>query len=173
GTVGRGVSTFSNTGLAAGTTFTYRVQAFIGARSSAFSNTASATTTGGGGGGGGGALRRHALVGYWHNFVNGAGPLRLRDVSTSFDVVNVAFAEPVPGSFSNMQFSPDPNVESVDDFKADVAALKARGQRVVISVGGANGVVQLNNAAERDAFVNSMTGIVNTFGFQGIDVDLE
>src|SRR5881628_54860 len=36
-------------------------------------------------------LPRHELTGYWQDFVNPATPLRLRDVSSSYDLVAVAF----------------------------------------------------------------------------------
>jgi chitinase len=34
------------------------------------------------------------LVGYWHNFDNGSGNIRLRNVSNNWNVINVSFAEP-------------------------------------------------------------------------------
>ena len=54
-TTASNVTTYSNTGLAAGTTYYYRVQA-TGGSGSAFSNVANATTSGGSGGGGGGSV---------------------------------------------------------------------------------------------------------------------
>ena len=50
-TVGAGVTTFNNTGLAASTAYSYRVRATNAGGFSAYSNTASATTQAGGGGG--------------------------------------------------------------------------------------------------------------------------
>src|SRR5262245_42019348 len=41
----------------------------------------------------GGNLPKHVLTGYWQNFTNGATPLRLRDVPTSYGLVAVAFAD--------------------------------------------------------------------------------
>ena len=49
-TVGAGVTNYSDTGLNANTTYTYRVRAFNGDGNSGYSNEASATTQGGGGG---------------------------------------------------------------------------------------------------------------------------
>ena len=40
----------------------------------------------------GGNLPKHVLTGYWQNFTNGATPLRLRDVPTSYGLVAIAFA---------------------------------------------------------------------------------
>ncbi|NTU73393.1 hypothetical protein HGB07_04465, partial [Candidatus Roizmanbacteria bacterium] len=33
--------------------------------------------------------------------------------------------------------------------------------------------ISLNNTANRDAFINSMTSILNTYHFDGIDIDIE
>ena len=33
------------------------------------------------------------LVGYWHNFDNGTGIIKLKDVSPKWDVINVSFGE--------------------------------------------------------------------------------
>ena len=33
------------------------------------------------------------LVGYWHNFNNGTGTIKLRDVSPDWDVINLSFGE--------------------------------------------------------------------------------
>src|SRR5215813_3002400 len=80
------------TALTPGTSFTFLVRAKDAAGNvSALSNQVSATTQTGGGGGGGGQIPKRALVGYWHNFDNGSGFIRLRDVSRDFDVIDVAF----------------------------------------------------------------------------------
>jgi chitinase len=123
--------------------------------------------------GGDGPGTTHALVGYWHNFRNGAGPLRLRDVAPDFDVINVAFAETQGGSTSQIQFAVDTSIESDADFRADVAYLQSQGKSVVLSIGGANGFVQLNTPADLSNFVNSVAGIVSSYGFDGIDIDFE
>nr|WP_127507865.1 glycosyl hydrolase family 18 protein [Paenibacillus humicus] len=114
----------------------------------------------------------YKVVGYWHNFDNGSGFIRLRDVSPDFDVVNVSFAEPVGGSATGIIGFTPYNYNDAD-FKTDVAYLKSKGKKVLISIGGANGQVQLATAAERDAFVSSVTGIIDKYGFDGLDVDFE
>ena len=125
------------------------------------------------GGGGNPTLANKILVGYWHNFNNGSTTPRLSEVSEDWDVVNIAFAEPTGGS-SDMRFTPyeiyNGNVQA---FRDDVALLKRRGQKVLISIGGANARVELNNERERAEFVTSMTNIINTYGFNGLDIDLE
>ncbi|WP_224360623.1 chitinase [Hyalangium versicolor] len=123
-------------------------------------------------GGNNSTLPKHILVGYWHNFVNGAGFMKLRDVSTDWDVINVSFAEPVAGSTAQIGFVPDTNT-SAQEIKSDIQILKGRGKKVLISIGGANGHVQLRNDTERQQFVSSMKQIINDYGFDGMDIDFE
>ncbi|MEC0246493.1 glycosyl hydrolase family 18 protein [Paenibacillus chitinolyticus] len=112
------------------------------------------------------------LVGYWHNFDNGSGFIRLRDISPKFDVINVSFAEPVGGSTTGtIGFTPFNYTDA--DFKADVAYLQSQGKKVIISIGGANGQVQLTTAGARSNFVSSMKSIISKYGFDGLDIDFE
>ncbi|NOK14322.1 chitinase, partial [Corallococcus exercitus] len=155
------------TGLAANTTYTFTAKArdAAGNRSSA-SNSVAVTT------GNTAPAGSKVLVGYWHNFDNGSTNLRLRDVSSKFNVIQVAFAEPVTGAPSGtMGFTP--YNATVAEFKADIATLKAQGRKVLISLGGANGTIHLDDAAAKQAFVTSMQGLINTYGFDGLDLDLE
>ena len=124
-------------------------------------------------GGSDGELPDRVIVGYWHNFDNGSGFIRPENVSSKFDVVNVSFAEPVSGSASLIDFTPDPTNISDADFRSGIQTLQSRGQEVVISIGGANGTVQLNTIAERDEFVSSMISIIENYGFDGMDIDFE
>lgn len=118
------------------------------------------------------SLPPRVLVGYWHNFDNGSGFIKLRDVSPDWDVVNLAFGEPVAGSTSNIGFTPDVQT-SVAEIQSDVQILHSRGKKVLLSVGGANGHVELRNATERQQFVDSVTSIVRRYGLDGLDVDFE
>lgn len=112
------------------------------------------------------------LVGYWHNWNDASAPyIELDQVDPRYTVIEVSFAEPAPGTTYNMQFSPAQTAPA--SFLAQVAALQAQGKKVLISIGGANATVQLNSDPERDQFVTSMVGILNTYGFDGLDIDLE
>lgn len=122
--------------------------------------------------GGGGGLPTRVLVGYWHNFDNGSGFIKLRDVSTDWDVINLAFGEPVAGSTSQIAFTPDART-SVAEIQSDVQILHGRGKKVLLSVGGANGHVELRNDAEQQQFVDSVTAIINQYDLDGLDVDFE
>ncbi len=121
----------------------------------------------------GGDLPKRILVGYWHNFNNGSSTPKLREVSEKWDVICIAFAEPKFGSRSDMTFSPYEIYGSNSEFVNDVAAVQARGQKVLISIGGANATVELNTQAEKNEFISSMTSIINMYGFNGLDIDLE
>uniref|UniRef100_A0AAU2JX28 chitinase n=1 Tax=Streptomyces sp. NBC_00049 TaxID=2903617 RepID=A0AAU2JX28_9ACTN len=165
------------TGLAASTTYAFQVSAVNAAGESPRSATVSATTTGGGGGGGG--LPAHALVGYLHaSFANGSGYVRMADVPASWDVINLAFGEPTSVTSGDIRFSlcpvsECPNVETAAEFKAAIKAKQAAGKKVLISIGGQNGQVQLATTAARDAFVSSVGRIIDEYGLDGLDIDFE
>jgi chitinase len=60
--------------------------------------------------------------------------------------------------------------QSQTDFLADVAALKARGVRFVVAVGGQGGML---NTRSRDAFIGGIARIHSIVGLDGLDWDLE
>jgi chitinase len=112
------------------------------------------------------------IVGYWHNFDNGSGNIRLRDVSPDFDVINVSFAEPTNGAQGGtIGFAPYNATDA--EFISDIQYLQSQGKKVLISIGGANGQVQLVNATARNNFVSSMKSIISKYGFNGLDIDFE
>ncbi|GAA2745633.1 chitinase [Kitasatospora cinereorecta] len=127
----------------------------------------------------GGGLPTHALVGYLHaSFANGAGYTRMADVPDSWDVIDLAFGEPTSVTSGDIRFnrcsvSECPSVESDADFKAAIAAKQAQGKKVLISIGGQNGQVQLTTTAARDAFVSSVSAIIDKWGLNGLDIDFE
>jgi len=112
------------------------------------------------------------IVGYWHNFDNGSTNIRLRDISPDFDVIQVAFAEPIGGpSSGNMAFAP--YNATVAEFQSDIDYLQSQGKKVLISIGGANGTIELSTAQAKQTFVTTMKNLIDTYGFDGIDIDLE
>lgn len=64
-------------------------------------------------------------------------------------------------------------MEPVADFKAAIKAKQAAGKKVLLSIGGQNGQVQLTSTAARDAFVRSVGGIIDEYGLDGVDIDFE
>ncbi|MFG2748867.1 chitinase [Streptomyces xanthophaeus] len=169
------------TGLAAATTYAFQVSAVNAAGESPRSATVSAATTSGpvDPGDPGSGLPAHALVGYLHaSFANGSGYVRMADVPASWDVINLAFGEPTSVTSGDIRFqlcpvAECPNVESPAEFKAAVKAKQAAGKKVLISIGGQNGQVQLATTAARDTFVSSVSKIIDEYGLDGLDIDFE
>jgi chitinase len=124
-------------------------------------------------------LPKHALVGYLHaTFANGSGYVRMADVPDAWDIIDLAFGEPTSPTSGDIRFtrcpvSECPNVESDADFIAAIRAKQAQGKKVLLSIGGQNGQVQLTTAAARDAFVGSVSAIIDRYGLDGLDVDFE
>ncbi|BAU86417.1 chitinase [Streptomyces laurentii] len=172
-------TSYTATGLTPGTAYTFRVTAANDAGESAPSAPVTASTTSSGGGNPGGQLPAHALVGYLHSsFANGSGYTRMADVPDSWDVIDLAFGEPTSVTSGDIRFSlcpatECPNVESPAEFKAAIKAKQAAGKKVLISIGGQNGQVQLTTAAARDTFVSSVSKIIDEYGLDGLDIDFE
>jgi len=167
------------TGLAASTGYTFTVTAYNSAGQSPASNQVSATTSASSGGGGGSSgLPAHILMGYWQDFVNSATPLTLASVPSSYNLVAVAFgnATSTPGQVS---FGLDPTLASdlggytQQQFISDIATLHSRGQKVILSVGGANGTISVDDATSAANFASSVDSIIQQYGFDGVDIDLE
>ncbi|MFG3203355.1 chitinase [Streptomyces sp. NPDC048192] len=164
------------TGLSASTSYSFQVTATNAAGESAKSAAVTATTaSGGSSGGGGGALPRHAVTGYWQNFDNGAKVQKLSDVPSAYDIIAVAFADATstPGAVTFNLDSAGLGGYTVDQFKADVKAKQAAGKKVVISIGGQNGTVSVSDSASAANFANSVYSLMQTYGFDGVDIDLE
>ncbi|WP_028802506.1 chitinase [Streptomyces sp. 142MFCol3.1] len=165
-------------GLTPSTAYSFQVAATNDAGESAKSSTVTATTSAGSGGGSS-DLPPHALVGYLHaGFANGAGYTRMADVPDSWDVIDLAFGEPTSVTSGDIRFdrcpaTECPTVESDADFKAAIKAKQAAGKKVLISIGGQNGQVQLTTTAARDTFVSSVSKIIDTYGLDGLDIDFE
>ncbi|WP_347104251.1 glycoside hydrolase family 18 protein [Streptomyces sp. CB03238] len=161
------------TGLAANTSYSFQVSAVNTAGESARSAAVTGKTSTGGTNPNP-AVPRHAVTGYWQNFDNGATVQKLRDVQAQYDIIAVSFADSTatPGQ---IVFNLDPAVgyASVADFKADIAAKKAAGKSVIISVGGEKGNVTINSDASATAFANSAYALMQEYGFSGADIDLE
>ncbi len=171
-------TSFTDGGLAASTTFTYQVTATNSAGESAKSGSVSGTTSAASGGGGGGGLPAHVLTGYWQDFTNGATPLRLSAVPTTYDLIAVAFAN-ATGTPGGVSFAVDPGLSSAlggytdANFTSDVATVHSRGQKVIISVGGQNGTISVSDSTSANNFANSVNSMISQFGFDGVDIDLE
>ncbi|MEV5316544.1 glycoside hydrolase family 18 protein [Streptomyces sp. NPDC052687] len=162
------------TGLAAATSYSFQVTATNAAGESPKSATVTATTAPSGGGNGP-ALPKHVVTGYWQNFNNGATVQKLSDVPSQYDIIAVAFADATgtPGAVTFTLDSAGLGGYTVDQFKADIRAKQAAGKKVIISVGGERGTVTVNDAASARNFADSVYALMQEYGFDGVDIDLE
>ncbi|MEV8068209.1 glycoside hydrolase family 18 protein [Streptomyces sp. NPDC085995] len=164
-------------GLTASTAYSFQVTATNAAGESAKSAAVTATTaaTGGGGGGGGTGLPKHAVTGYWQNFNNGATVQKISDVPAAYDIIAVAFADATttPGAVTFNLDSAGLGGYSVDQFKADIKAKQAAGKKVIVSVGGEKGTVSVSDPTSATNFADSVYSLMQTYGFDGVDIDLE
>ncbi len=113
-----------------------------------------------------------ALVGYFHNWNTTNAPyIQLDQIDNRYNVINISFATPQAGTDYDMEFTPSQTSQA--EFINQIQNLQAQGRKVLISIGGANISIQLDDANEREIFVTSMTDIIETYGFDGIDIDLE
>ncbi|MEV7118632.1 chitinase [Kitasatospora griseola] len=123
-------------------------------------------------------LPKHLLTGYWQNFDNGSTVQKLRDVQNAYDIIAVSFADATTTQ-GGISFTLDPALATKlggytdADFKADIAAKHAAGKKVVLSIGGQNGAISVGSSAAATAFSDSAYKLIQQYGFDGIDVDLE
>jgi chitinase len=115
----------------------------------------------------------HRLIGYWAGYGSASSTFSLRDVSPQWDYILVAFATPdKEAPEGTMRFHPPTGMDDAT-FKADVAYLKSKGKKVMISLGGGGQHFTLANQARVPNFIASVTKIVEEYGFDGIDIDFE
>lgn len=116
------------------------------------------------------------LTGYWHNFDNGSTTLTIGEVPSRYNLIAVAFADNHPSLSGGITF----NLQSQElggygeaRFKADIAAAQAEGRKVILSVGGELGNVSVANATQARNFADTSYALMQEYGFDGIDIDLE
>ena len=116
-----------------------------------------------------GAALPDKIVGGYMNMYQGPATAELPD----YNVLFAAFA--LGGGGQNMHFI-TPAKESVASFKAGVKADQARGAKWLLSIGGgvpANEQTFIQNAAQADTVFNKLVPIIDEYGFNGLDYDLE
>ena len=126
-----------------------------------------------------GSLPKHLVTGYWQDFDNGAKALKLSDVPSSYSLIAVAFANADASNPGGVTFSVDSGLSSAlggysdAQFTSDIQALHGQGRKVIVSVGGQNGAISVSDATSASNFANSVYGMIQKYGFDGVDIDLE
>jgi chitinase len=171
------VTGWTATGLSASTTYSFKVRACDpSGNCSPYGATVSGTTSDGGTNPPVANLPAHVLTGYWQNFNNGATVQKISDVPAAYDLIAVAFADADASRPGGITFNLDSaglGGYTVDQFKADIAAKHAAGKKVILSVGGQNGTISVADPTAASNFASSALSVLRTYGFDGIDIDLE
>jgi len=119
-----------------------------------------------------GQIQTPVLMGYVNNWNAGTNPyVQLTDVPKQYGMIAMAFSIPRPGTDYDTTFVSDGVAK--DTLIRQIKTVQNQGRRVLISVGGATAPISLDNLMERDTFISSITRIINTYGFDGIDIDFE
>lgn len=131
------------------------------------------------------SLPNPCLIGYLHNWddaANGYPYIQLDQVNPKYNVINYAFANTNGnGTKGNISLILDPSVDAnastrTATFISKMQIVQSQGRKVLLSIGGAvnaGGLIHLATIADRDAFIASTNSILNTYPFDGIDINME
>ena len=112
------------------------------------------------------------VVAYWHNWNSASVPyLTFDKVPASVNTLIVAFALPENDISGRMVFTPERI--SKDEFKVEIQKIQKRGVDVLISVGGGKHPLEMDKSWMKINFTSSMQNIIDEYGFDGIDINLE
>lgn len=118
-------------------------------------------------------LPKHVVVGYWHNFDNGSGVMRLKDVPAEYNIINVSFVEGDQSAPKGTAAFVLDKLFNEAEFMADIKLKQSQGVKVLVSLGGANGVIVIDSLEARERFIKTLGDIIAKYGFDGLDLDME
>ena len=123
----------------------------------------------------------NVVVGYWHNWCDGAGYhggnapcVDLTEVHPDYNVVNVSFMKVYDLNAGRIPtFELDPNIGLTESaFIDQISTLNSQGRSVLLALGGADAHVELK-AGDEQAFADEVIRLTDKYGFDGLDIDLE
>lgn len=116
------------------------------------------------------ALPERVVGGYWMKWRE-SDSVRLADVDTGYNVIYLAFAQGREGSGA-LHFNQ--TAQPAEQFAADVETVRSRGQRLILSIGGEDGYVDMSTPERREQMVDSLIRIHREeVPYDGIDWDIE
>ena len=126
-------------------------------------------------------LPQKVVLGYAHSWENAEATFLYFNqmVGSKFNVVAYAFVETVnrdgytPVLTTNDNRYLSNGVFDSQLLKNDIQTLRSRGIPVIVSIGGQNGHVVLQNVAQKNTFVNGLKAIIDEYQFDGVDIDFE
>ena len=127
------------------------------------------------------ALPSKIILGYAHSWENAGAPFLYfsQMVGSKFNVVDYSFVETVnrdgytPILTTNDTRYLTNGVFNKQLLKNDIKSLRDSGVPVIVSIGGQNGHVVLDNVTQKNIFVNGLKAIIDEYQFDGVDIDFE
>ncbi|TDO73501.1 chitinase (glycosyl hydrolase family 18) [Flavobacterium chryseum] len=121
------------------------------------------------------------ILGYAHSWENAGAPFLYfsQMVGSKFNVVDYSFVETVnrdgytPLLTTNDTRYLTNGVFNKQLLKNDIKSLRDSGVPVIVSIGGQNGHVVLDNVTQKNIFVNGLKAIIDEYQFDGVDIDFE
>ncbi|TDW49073.1 GH18 family chitinase [Flavobacterium sp. 270] len=126
-------------------------------------------------------LPSKVILGYAHSWENAGAPFLYfsQMVGSKFNVVDYSFVETVNRDGYTPILTTNDNryltngVFNKQLLKNDIKSLRDSGVPVIISIGGQNGHVVLDNVNQKNIFVNGLKAIIDEYQFDGVDLDFE
>ncbi len=121
------------------------------------------------------SLPTNPFASYWPWWIS----RRLVDYPTTFNILWLFSASPVggaPGSTGAVNFNVAPNNwtgPANTNMNADIATCRARGQKIILSVGGAGRYLYIQNLTRANAFVQSIKDINVQLGGSGTTLAID
>ncbi|WP_406843987.1 T9SS-translocated chitinase ChiA [Flavobacterium soyae] len=121
------------------------------------------------------------ILGYAHSWENAGAPFLYfsQMVGSKFNVVDYSFVETVNRDGYTPVLTTNDNryltngVFNKQLLKNDIKSLRDSGVPVIVSIGGQNGHVVLENVTQKNIFVNGLKAIIDEYQFDGVDIDFE
>lgn len=127
-------------------------------------------------------LDSKVILGYWENWVSGepnTPAIKLSQIPNYYDVIALTFGYTKTGmqngeiDFCLNEYLSTYLSYSEDEFKQDIINTQNKGTKVILSIGGEGKNIVITNDTEVDNFVNTVSSIIDEYGLNGIDLDLE